>query len=79
MVRYKGDILGLLRGKGYTTSRLRKEKIFGERTIQEFRTNGEIPYKTINRLCSLLGCQPGDIIEYIEDEAENSPQEVPEG
>lgn len=25
--------------------------------------------ETINRLCQVLQCQPGDIMEYVEDEA----------
>jgi len=64
-IRYKGDIMGQLKAKGYSTARLRKEKIFGERTMQEFRTNGIVPYKSIDRLCTLLNCQPGDILEYV--------------
>lgn len=66
-IRFKGDILGQLKAKGYSTSKLRKEGIFGERTMQIFRHNGELPYKSINRLCSLLGCQPGDVLEYVPD------------
>ena len=66
-IRYKGDILVALKEKGYNTSTLRKEKIFGEKTIQNFRSNDEIPYKTIDRLCKLLDCQPGDIMEYVPD------------
>ena len=27
--------------------------------------------ETINRLCQVLQCQPGDIMEYVEDEAGN--------
>ena len=66
-IRYKGDILAALKEKGYTTSRLRKEKVFGEKTMQDFRKNADIPYKTIDKLCALLGCQPGDIMDYVED------------
>lgn len=66
-IRYKGDILAALKEKGYNTTRLRKEKVFGEKTMQDFRSNAEIPYKTIDKLCALLGCQPGDIMEYTQD------------
>ena len=69
-IRYKGDILAALKEKGYNTSTLRKERIFGEKTMQDFRTNAEIPYKTLNKLCKLLDCQPGDIMEYVDDTAE---------
>ena len=74
-IRYKEGILGKLKEKGYTTYRLKKESIFGERTIQEFRAQGEIPYKTLNKLCELLGCEIGDVIEYIPD-VEEEPTRV---
>lgn len=72
-IRYKGDILARLKEKGYTTTKLRKEKIFGERTMQEFRSNGVIPYKTLDRLCELLECNISDIIEYVPNENDDDP------
>lgn len=27
-----------------------------------------IRFSTLNEICKVLGCQPGDILEYIEDE-----------
>lgn len=68
-IRYKGDIIAALKEIGYNSTRIRKENIFGQKTMQDFRTNAEIPYKTINRLCQMLHCQPGDIMEYVEDDA----------
>ena len=73
-IRYKGNILGALKDRGYTTTRLRNEKIFGQKTIQDFRSNADIPYQTLNKLCELLACQIGDIIEYVPDE-EDPPHE----
>lgn len=72
MINYKCDILGSLKKIGYSTYKLRKEKIFGEATIQKFRNNEEINFKNLNKICTLLNCQPGDILEYVPDEqAEN--------
>ncbi len=68
-IKYKGDIMAALKAAGYNTTRIRKENIFGQKTLQDFRTNAEIPYQTINRLCQILGCQPGDIMEYVADPA----------
>lgn len=31
-----------------------------------------IDTETINRLCEFLGCQPGDIMEYVEDSQEKN-------
>lgn len=75
-IRYKGDILGALKEKGYSSTKLRNDKIFGEKTMQDFRKNAVIPYKTLNKLCELLGCQVSDIIEYVPDNGgENSSGE----
>lgn len=68
MLRYKVDILKELKEKDYTSYRLRKDKLIGESQIQKIR-KGEIAGKeTLNTICKLLQCQPGDILEYVEDE-----------
>ena len=67
MLKYKIDILEKLKENGYTTYKLRKDKIIGESQIQKIR-NGELASKeTLNTICRLLHCQPGDILEYIEE------------
>lgn len=69
MLRYKIDVLEKLKEAGYSSYRLRKDKIIGEAQIQKIRT-GEIASKeTLNTVCRLLNCQPGDIMEYIPDES----------
>lgn len=60
-------ILSALKSKGYSTYKLRKEKIFGEGTIQKFRNGGCIDWEVLERLCELLNCKPGDILDYEED------------
>lgn len=68
MLRYKMDVLQELKTIGFSAYKLRKDKIMGEAQIQKIRT-GEIASKeTLNTLCKLLNCQPGDIIEYVPDE-----------
>lgn len=29
-----------------------------------------IRFSTLNKLCKILDCQPGDLIEYVEDDSE---------
>ena len=31
---------------------------------------GDIDTRTVSRLCKLLNCQPGDIMEYVGDNAD---------
>lgn len=67
-IRYKIDVLSALKDAGYSTYRLRKERVFGEATIQKIR-NGEILVANqLSMICKLLNCQPGDIMEYVPDE-----------
>ena len=67
-VRYKIDIMAALKEKGYSSTRIREEKLIGQSYLQQIRHNELVSWKTIDTLCKLLECQPGDIIEYIPDE-----------
>lgn len=58
------DVLDALKKAGYTTYRLRNEKLMGERVVQQLRHGELVSWKTIETICSLLGCQPGDLVEY---------------
>lgn len=75
-IKYKIDVLDELKKKGYSTYRIRREKIFGEATIQTLRSSKPdsrsakpISWDILAKLCTLLNCQPGDII-YFEDDPE---------
>lgn len=65
-IKYKKDMLGALKESGYSTYRLRNEKLFGESVIQQLRKGELVSWANIDRICSLLNCQPGDILEYSE-------------
>lgn len=65
---YKIDILAALKEKGYNTNRLRKEKLLSEGVIQSLRENKHITLQNISKICTLLDCQPGDLIEYQKEE-----------
>lgn len=67
MIRYKIDIMEALKEKGYTSYKLRQEKIFGEATMTKFRKKEYINFDNLNLLCELLECQPGDIIEHVRE------------
>lgn len=65
-ISYKFDVLEALKAAGYTTYKLRQERILGERVIQQLRSGEIVSWKTIDTLCVLLNCQPGDIVEHLE-------------
>ena len=68
-VRYKIDVMEALKKAGYSSTRLRKEKIMGESYMQQLRRGEIVSWKTIETICKLLHCQPGDIVEYVDNEA----------
>lgn len=68
-MKYKIDVISALKDAGYNTSTIRKEKIMGEAMLQKIRSGQMVSWATMETLCELLNCQPGDLIEY-EREAE---------
>lgn len=68
MLRYRIDVLNELKNKGYTTYKLRKDKLIGEAQIQKVRLGEVASKETLNTLCMLLQCQPGDLLEYVPDD-----------
>jgi putative transcriptional regulator len=61
-------LMTLLKTNGYTTYRIRKENMVGRETWRKLQTDGHIDTRTINKLCAMLNCQPGDIMEYVPDD-----------
>lgn len=66
-IRYKIDILATLKEKGYTSTRIREEKLIGQSYLQQMRHGELVSWKTIDTICRLLNCQPGDLVEYVDD------------
>lgn len=66
-IRYKIDVLQALKDKGYTTYRLRKDRLLSEGAIQSLREGKYISFDNLDTLCKLLGCNVGDILDYVEE------------
>lgn len=71
-VKYKIDVLAALKAAGFNTNRIRKEKLLSESTLQRLRGGELVSGENLGRLCKLLNCQPGDILEC-EPEPEPEP------
>lgn len=58
----------LLEEKGITTYKIRKENIISQGSLTKMKNGeGNIDTRTLERLCKVLNCQPGDIMEYVEE------------
>lgn len=70
MFKYKIDVMKELSQKGFTSSRMRKEKILSEATMQNIRKGKGITTDTLNTICVILRCQPSDVLEIVPSDEE---------
>jgi len=63
--RYKVNIMDKLKEKGYSSTRLRREKLLGESYMSQIRRGDMISWAALDTVCTLLECQIGDIIEHV--------------
>lgn len=68
MFKYKIDVLQSLKDRGYSTYQIRVQKLLNERTLTDIRSGKVVGIHTLDKICNLLDCQIGDIIEHIKDE-----------
>lgn len=66
MLVYKIDVIDTLKEAGYNSTRILKENILSQSSMQKFRTGEMVSTKTLDQLCQLLDMQPGNIIKYVE-------------
>lgn len=71
MISYE-KLVKLLKENNISQYKLKHEKILGSATISKiFKDNGlngeSIDIKVLDKMCKLLNCQPGDILECVED------------
>lgn len=67
-IRYKIDVLAALKAAGYTSYRIRKEGLINQTALQRLRAGKLIAWEQLATVCRLLKCQPGDIVEFREEE-----------
>ena len=68
MIRYKVDVIAALKNAGYTSYRIRKDGLINQTALQRIRDGKMISWEQLNSICRLLDCQPGDLVEYVEDD-----------
>jgi len=59
---------GVMKEKGVSTYLLREKCGIDSKTVRRLRANDNMETKTLNKLCTVLGCRLEDIAEYVPDE-----------
>ena len=60
--QYKVNVMDKLKEKGYSSTRLRKEKLLGESYMSQLRRGDMVSWAALDTICTLLDCQPGDLL-----------------
>ena len=71
MIRYKCDVVAALRDAGYTSYRIIREGPIHQSALQKLRHGQLIAWEQLNRVCNVLHCQPGDLLEHVPDDGQN--------
>lgn len=58
-------LFAMMKSKGINKMTLRNIYGLNPKTVATLAKNGSVTTYTIERLCEILDCQPGDIMEYI--------------
>lgn len=65
-------LIKLMQEAGITSYTIKRDKIIGQATYKKIMEGGDIDTRTIAKLCKLLNCQPGDLMEYVDEEEANT-------
>lgn len=66
-LKYKCNILDALKDKGYTSYKIRQDKLLSGSTVQKLRDNKPVSWENIETICQLLDCQPAEILVFEKD------------
>ena len=66
MIKYD-KLFALLEADGKSATNWLRQEGMHPSVVNKLRKNERVNTDTIDRLCSIMHCQPGDILEYIED------------
>lgn len=66
-IKYE-KLFDLMKEKGLTTYRIRQENIISQSALTAIKNGKSVTTDTIAKLCKVLNCQPGDIMEYEEEQ-----------
>ncbi len=64
-------LFSLMKKRGLSTYRIRKENIISQSALTSLNNDKGVTTNTINKLCKILNCQPGDIMEYVDEDDTN--------
>lgn len=68
-------MFALFKAKGISTYKIRKDNLVSQSSLTKMKNGGDIDTRTLEKICAILHCQPGDIMEYVPDDADKPKEE----
>ena len=65
-------MIKLMNERGINSYTCKRDNIIGQATYKKIKEGGDIDTRTIAKMCEVLNCQPGDLLEYVSDDSEAS-------
>lgn len=65
MIEYKIDVLNALKEKGYSSYKIQQDNLLSQSSLTKLRRGQAVNISTLNTICMLLDCQPGDVIKFV--------------
>lgn len=59
----------LMEEHGMTSYTVKRDNIIGQATFRKIKEGGDIDTRTIAKMCEIFECQPGDLLEYVAESA----------
>ena len=70
-ITYKVDVMAELKKKGYSSTRIREEKLIGQSYLQQLRHGEPESWEILNIICTPLERQPADLLAHTPDPAQS--------
>lgn len=67
MIKYD-KLFSILKERGHSSTYWLRQNGFHSATVTKLKKNERVNTDTLNSVCKLLDCQPGDIMEYVPDD-----------
>lgn len=65
-------LLDLMNKRGISKGEIQKMAGFSSATMAKISAGKPVSITVISDICRALGCQPGDILEYVEEETDST-------
>ena len=62
-------LLDMINKKGMSKGELQRLADFSSATMAKLSSHKPVNLAVIDSICKVMGCQPGDIMEYMEEES----------